>query len=456
MKNVSIVIVSMLIVLLVLPGETNAQKWLKKKGETEADTSESKTTGIMSAKKFLEKKSVSELYQEIGSQMDTILIKRTYLEKNYGEKMVAYEKASAEMKQLEMDMGKKSDPYKAAAKEFKGLKKANADFEKQTDLYEEEIIKLDGLVESLTKTMEAEFKEDYVEKYHNYVEKRPESRTIELNPSFWSLVVQDPAKLKTLQTLVSLNSLLYESSTLYADAYFNNDTEKAFLTRMDAAWETELADLKTKEATPEEIDQKRVAFIKNAKSSDEFIAIMKQKQDSRQAMKEQLKETSYNALSLTLKELLDANNIQSVQRPDTVNAKDFLTIVKEEGENAKCVLDMLLKTSQGSALVGRQAVKSSVVELKTKNTSKKNKTFVMMNGDIKILVLKEGTEIRYQITNEYLDGKGESLGVNLADSDESVSMALAESEDNMAIVLNQEMSLDDMNPVIVGETAESK
>lgn len=456
MKRVSIVLVSMLIVLLVLPGEMTAQPWKKKKGETEADTSASKSTGIMSAKNFLEKKSASELYQEIGSQMDTILAKRKYLEDNYGEDMVAYEKAVAEMKELEIEPGKKSETYKEAAKEFETLKSTNADFGKETDLYEDELNTLDGLVESLTKTMEAEFKEDYVEKYNDYVEKRPENRNIELNPFFWGLVVQDPAKLKTLQSLVSLNSLLYESSTLYADAYFNNDTEKAFLDRMNADWETELSGLENEKADSALIVQSRIAFVSRTKSSAEYLAIVKQKEDARQAMKDQLKETSFNALSLALKELLDANNIQAAQRPDTVKTQDFLTIVKEEGQNAKEVLEMLFKTSQGTSLIARQAVKSGFVELKTNSENKKNKAFVMTNGDIKILVLKEGKNMRYQITNKYLDDKEESLGYNLTDSDESLRMAVEVSENNIPMVLKQKMDMGDIGSVIGEVTSESE
>jgi hypothetical protein len=67
-----------------------------------------------------------------------------------------------------------------------------------------------------------------------------------------------------------------------------------------------------------------------------------------------------------------------------------------------------------------------------------------------------GKNMRYQITNRYLEGKGESLGVNLTDSDESLNMAFKESENNVTIGLKQDIDMNDMISVTGEETSESE
>jgi len=420
MKKTVVTMLLMVMVCMALPTKTSAQ-FPKKKSTSEADTAvaQKQKSGFDIAKGAITKESPVELARKIERQTDSIVATSMRLKAEYGEDMVKYENQIDKLKDLEMNLGKETDAYKEVEKELEDLLKLNKSFGKEIKAYKDEIGKLDGMVEQLTKTMKAEMKENYVEKYEKYVENRPADSKVELDPVFWGLVVQDQEKLKTLQNLVLLNSLVYETSKIYTDLSFKNDEEKAYLERVQGAWAVELAEIRKSDTNQYSNEIKRKAFINKATSSEEFQAIARKKADARKAIKDQLKETSFKALTLALNELLDANGINSVKRPDNINAKDFLTLVKDESNKAKDVINMLLKTSQGTSLVTRKAVKSGIMELQIAGKEASQKAFVMTFGDIEIIVIEDGKKQTFQIVNKKLAEKEQSALDRLAKKDKS-------------------------------------
>jgi len=420
MKKTVVTMLLMVMVCMALPTKTSAQ-FPKKKSTSEADTAvaQKQKSGFDIAKGAITKETPVELAEKIRKQNDSIVATSQRLKAEYGKDMDNYEEQIDKLKALEMNLGKESDSYKTTEKDLEVLIKSNKSFEKEIKAYKDELKKLDGMVEQLTKTMKAEMKENYVEKYDKYVENRPVESKVELDPVFWGLVVQDQEKLKNLQNLVSLNSIVYETSKIYTDLYFKNDEEKAYTERVQGAWAVELAEIMKSDDNQHSIAIKRQAFINNAISSQEFQAIARKKADARKAIKDQLKETSFNALSLALNELLDANGINSVKRPENINQKDFLTLVKDESNKGKDVLNMLLKTSQGTSLVTRQAVKSGILELQIAGKEASQKAFVMTFGDIEIIVIEDGKIQTSKIGTKYLDEKDQSYDDNLTKKDES-------------------------------------
>lgn len=447
MKKLFILTLTMVMAALIMPNEINAQKWLNKKktGDTEK-TSDTEKSSIGISKEMVEKDKPDELFTKIEDQRKLISTHQKSLKENYGETYTGWQSAEEEMNQLEFELGKKSTAYKTAEAKQESLEESNDEFKKETKVYKDELKELDGLTNKLVKTVMADFKEDYAEKYEKYADKRPEPEEINLNPSFWGLVFQDPAKLNTLQNLVSLNSLLYGLSVVYTDLYFKNDKESAFMDRMQADWQGEFTELKKKNASIPEVDLAYSSFANNAKATEEYKVISQEKEKTRQEIKQQFKETSFSALSLALNQMLGGDQLSSVEQPDTMSMKSWAIMVKNEGKKAKTVIDMLLKTSKGTSLVSRQAVKSCVVKLKTNSAEKDSEAFIIANENIEILVEESGKQQRFKVVDRKTTDSEESVGLNLSESDESMDMAYSKYEDIEYGINSEEISAN-MTPI---------
>ncbi len=406
-----------------------------KKGKESSAETEKKDEKQNKSLVLIEKRTTLQL------ELETI---KDELIKDYGETMVKYEKGRVSLESMKgtLEDGEKNETYIAEETRFNTELGASAEEFKAAILpYENRLAAIDILTNKINKEMNKELKTDYYAKYNKYLSKRPAVEPVNLDPVIWTLALQDVKKVNLLQSIININSLIYGLSTAYTDAYFNNTEENIYLDDVQSKWETKHTEMVNNNASMERMLFAYNAFTVEAVESDDYKKILMKKDSTRNALKTTLKKTGLEAIAMVLKELMNVSQLKAIERPDTITAKDFMFMLKDEGKKAADVSEMLFRTIQGTGLISRQATKSTVVNsIVLKKDKKEVKAWIQANDGIYTIVRDDGKNQMNVTVNtvimdkeesidEFISQRGTSFNDNINNAEESTALAAGLTKD---------------------------